>query len=68
MGKFFSGNSFFQGILYLSVILLGGIFISLGSLKTSDLVVYILYINIFLNPIDKLINFTEQFSERYNRI
>ncbi len=63
MGKFFSGNSFFQGILYLSVILLGGIFISLGSLKTSDLVVYILYINIFLNPIDKLINFTEQFQK-----
>jgi len=63
MGRFFSGNSFFQGILYLSVILLGGIFISLGSLKTSDLVVYILYINIFLNPIDKLINFTEQFQK-----
>ncbi|KOA21319.1 putative multidrug export ATP-binding/permease protein [Clostridium homopropionicum DSM 5847] len=61
MGKFFSGNSFFQGILYLSVILLGGIFISLGTLKTSDLVIYILYINIFLNPIEKLINFTEQF-------
>lgn len=63
MGRFFSGNSFFQGILYLSVILLGGIFISLDSLKTSDLVVYILYINIFLNPIDKLINFTEQFQK-----
>jgi len=61
MGKFFSGNSFFQGVLYLSVILLGGIFISLGTLKTSDLVIYILYINIFLNPIEKLINFTEQF-------
>lgn len=61
MGKFFSGNSFFQGILYLSVILLGGIFISLGTLTTSDLVIYILYINIFLNPIEKLINFTEQF-------
>lgn len=61
MGRFFSGNSFFQGILYLSVILSGGIFISMGSLKVSDLVIYILYINIFLNPIDKLVNFTEQF-------
>ncbi|GIM30721.1 thiamine ABC transporter permease [Clostridium polyendosporum] len=61
MGRFFSGNNFFQGILYLSVILSGGIFISLGSLNISDLVVYILYINIFLNPIDKLVNFTEQF-------
>jgi len=61
MGKFFSGNQFFQGILYLSVILVGGIFISTGELKTSDLVVYILYINIFINPIEKLVNFTEQF-------
>lgn len=61
MGRFFSGNSFFQGVLYLSVILSGGIFISNGTLKTSDLVVYILYINMFLNPIEKLINFTEQF-------
>lgn len=63
MGKFFSGNGFFQGMLYLSVILSGGIFISGGSLKTADLVVYILYINIFLNPIEKLVNFTEQFQK-----
>ncbi len=63
MGKFFSGNNFLQGVLYLAVILSGGIFISLGTLKISDLVVYILYINIFLNPIDKLVNFTEQFQK-----
>ncbi len=61
MGKFFSGNGFFQGILYLAVILSGGVFISKGVLNVSDLVVYILYINVFLNPIDKLVNFTEQF-------
>ena len=61
MGRFFSGNNFFQGVLYLSVILFGGIFISNGSLAISDLFIYILYINIFLNPVDKLINFTEQF-------
>lgn len=61
MGRFHSGNGFFQGLLYLSVILSGGIFISNGSLELSGLVVYILYINIFLNPIEKLVNFTEQF-------
>jgi ATP-binding cassette, subfamily B, bacterial len=63
MGKFFSGNSFFQGVLYLSVIIAGGIFISKGTLKSSDLVIYILYINTYLNPIEKLINFTEQFQK-----
>ena len=61
MGSFYSGNSFFQGLLYLSAILVGGLFISNGSLKVSDLVIYILYINTFLIPIDKLVNFTEQF-------
>lgn len=61
MGRFYSGNGFFQGLLYLSVILSGGIFISTGDLDLSGLVVYILYINIFLNPIEKLVNFTEQF-------
>lgn len=61
MGKYYSGNGFFQGILYLAAILFGGILISKSLLNVSDLVVYILYINIFLNPIDKLVNFTEQF-------
>ncbi|MBC8059742.1 MAG: ABC transporter ATP-binding protein [Clostridiaceae bacterium] len=60
MGEFHSGNSFFQGLLYLTVILLGGIFISQGSLNISDLVIYILYINVFLIPIQKLLDFTEQ--------
>jgi ATP-binding cassette subfamily B protein len=61
MGRFYSMNGFFQGILYLSVVLFGGIFISQNKLNVNDLVVYILYINIFLNPIDKLVNFTEQY-------
>lgn len=63
MGKFFSGNSFFQGLLYMSVVLMGGVFIANGTLNNADLVVYILYINTFLNPIEKLVNFTEQFQK-----
>lgn len=63
MGKFFSMNGFFQGILYLSVVIFGGIFISNGSFQSKDLMVYILYINIFLNPVDKLVNFTEQYQK-----
>ncbi|MHC1684541.1 MAG: ABC transporter ATP-binding protein [Clostridiaceae bacterium] len=63
MGSYFSMNGLFQGILYLSVVIFGGVFISTGELSISDLVVYILYINIFLNPIDKLVNFTEQFQK-----
>lgn len=59
MGKFFSGNQFLQGILYLSVLVLGGLFLSQNKISTSDLIAYVLFINVFLNPIDKLVNFTE---------
>ncbi|HHU31458.1 MAG: ABC transporter ATP-binding protein [Zhaonellaceae bacterium] len=61
MGTFYSGNSLFQGILYLTVVFLGGIFIAYKSLNPGDLLVYILYIDIYLRPIEKLINFAEQY-------
>jgi ATP-binding cassette subfamily B protein len=61
MGQFFSGNQLLQGILYLSVLVLGGIFLGRGQISTSDLIAYILFINVFLNPIDRLVNFTEAF-------
>ena len=61
MGRFFSGNQMIQGILYLSVLVIGGYFLSINSITTSNLIAYILLINVFLNPIDKLVNFTEQF-------
>lgn len=61
MGKYYSGNGFFQGMLYLSVVIGGGLLVTKGKLQLTDLTIYILYINTFLNPIDKLVNFTEQF-------
>lgn len=60
MGRFFSGNQFLQGILYLSVLVIGGYFLSRNNISTSDLIAYILFINVFLNPIDRLVSFTEQ--------
>lgn len=60
MGKYHSGNSFFQSLLYLSAVLAGGLFITRGEMSVSELTVYILYINTFLNPIQKLVDFTEQ--------
>jgi ATP-binding cassette subfamily B protein len=61
MGRFFSGNSFFQGLLYLSLLLLGGYFVVNEWISTSEMVAYILFISTFLNPIDRLVNFTESF-------
>lgn len=66
MGSFFASNGFFQGLLYATVLASGGYFIAEGTLKVSDLAVYALYIGIFINPIDVLIMFTEQFQKGYS--
>ncbi|WP_411677031.1 ABC transporter ATP-binding protein [Caproicibacter sp.] len=66
MGTFRAGNSFFEGLLYLTVLLSGGFFIANGSLRVSDLAIYALYITIFINPIDVLVEFTEQFQKGYS--
>lgn len=66
MGVFRAGNSFFEGLLYLTVLISGGYFIAYGGLRLSDLAVYALYITIFINPIDVLVEFTEQFQKGYS--
>jgi ATP-binding cassette subfamily B protein len=65
MGSFHAGNNFFEGLLYATVLVFGGFFIANGSLQLTDLAVYALYIGIFINPLDVLINFTEQFQKGY---
>ncbi|WP_330365004.1 ABC transporter ATP-binding protein [Anaerovorax odorimutans] len=65
MGKFMAGNAFFEGLLYIVVLVAGGIFISNGKITATDLAVYALYINIYINPIEILVNFTEQFQKGY---
>ena len=66
MGVFHAGNSFFEGMLYLAMLVSGGIFMGYGKIDPADLAVYALYIGIFINPIDSLINFTEQFQRGYS--
>lgn len=65
MGGYHAFNSFFSGMLYVVVIITGGIFIAQGSLKVTELAIYILYINIFVNPLEVLITFTEQFQKGF---
>ncbi|HCJ58231.1 MAG TPA: thiamine ABC transporter permease [Clostridiaceae bacterium] len=63
MGKFFSGVTLFQGIIYVITIITGALLMRTGSVKPTDLVAFLLYINTLLNPIRALINFTEQFQK-----
>ncbi|WP_026657732.1 ABC transporter ATP-binding protein [Butyrivibrio sp. AC2005] len=60
MAMFFAGNNFFEGLMYIAVIVFGGLFIAKGSLSVEDLAVYALYINVFIGPVMILIEFTEQ--------
>lgn len=66
MGSFRAGNAFFEGLLYLTVLVSGGLFIACGKLSVIDLSIYALYINIFINPIDVLVEFTELFQKGYS--
>ena len=63
MGKFFSGITLFQGVIYVAAVVCGVLFMNSGSISSADMVAYLLYINTFLNPIRTLINFTEQFQK-----
>jgi ATP-binding cassette subfamily B protein len=65
MGGYFAWNSFFSGLLYIVVIISGGLSIAGGSLTLTELVIYLLYINIFVQPLEVLINFTEQFQKGF---
>ena len=63
MGRFMSVNTFLQGLLYVAVVLAGGYFVVQGEVAAADIIIYVLYINMFLDPIKRLINFTEQFQK-----
>lgn len=63
MGIFYSGFHFLSDMYYLLVIA-GGAWLYLeGRITPSDIVAFILYVNIILNPIQRLMNFTEQFNQ-----
>lgn len=66
MGKFHAGNTFFQGMLYLTILVAGGYYIAQGTLDPISLATYALYINIFISPIEVLVEFTEMFQKGYS--
>ena len=65
MGLLHSGNAFFEGLLYIVIIAGGGYFVARGSLKPESLAIYALYVGIFLQPLNMLLHFTEQFQRGY---
>ncbi len=60
MALFHSGNNLFEGLMFVTVLVAGGFFIARGDITGEDLAIYALYINIFINPVNVLVEFTEQ--------
>jgi len=61
MGRFQSGLAFFMNLIQILTVVAGAFFITRNTIDVSDLVTYLLYISLLIEPIKKLINFTEQF-------
>lgn len=61
MAAFHSGLTLFTGLINISVIAGGGLFIANKIINVGDLLTFLLYVNTLVDPVKKLINFTEQF-------
>lgn len=66
MGLFHSGMKAFTMLINVVVIMSGGVLIAKNKVDVSDFVAFLLYINIFTDPIRTLIDFTEQFQNGYS--
>ncbi|MBN1525386.1 MAG: ABC transporter ATP-binding protein [Spirochaetales bacterium] len=63
MAVFFSGMNFLRDFYYLVIITGGIILIYYTLLDVTELVTFILFVSIILPPIDRLINFIEQYQQ-----
>ena len=63
MANYQTGISFMRDFYYFMTIAGGILLIYSGRCTIADLVTFVLYVSVVLPPIDRLINFTEQFSQ-----
>ena len=61
MAWFHATTRLFDGLMYLMVLVLGALFIRGGQITAPDLVAYMLYVNMLLAAVRRIVEFTEQF-------
>lgn len=61
MAAFQTATKIFDGIMYLAVVVVGGIFMIKGIIAPGDLVAYMLYVTTMIATIRRIIEFAEQF-------
>lgn len=63
MAGFHTISRLYDGLMYVIVILVGGIFMLQGKIAPADLFIYTLYITTLLNTVKKIVDFMEQFQK-----
>lgn len=61
MGLFQTSTRIFDGLMYMTVILGGGLFLINGQILPGDMVAYVMYVSTLIATIRKIIEFAEQF-------
>ena len=61
MATFHSGLSLFTNLINVAVIVGGGLLIATSGIELSDMLTFLLYVNNIIEPVRRLISFTEQF-------
>ena len=61
MGAFTAATRAFDGLMYLTVIIAGGLFMVYGHIDPADFMAYLLYVTTLLATIRRIVEFTEQF-------
>ena len=63
MGGFHTSTRFFEGFMYLLVIVAGGIFMIKNIINAADITAYLLYVGTLFASIRTILQFTEQFQK-----
>lgn len=61
MGQFFSSTTFITDVFNVIVLIAGGIFLFKNKINAGDYAAFIISVNLFINPLTKVIDFTEQY-------
>lgn len=63
LGSFDAIMTLLQDILYLTIVLVGGLFLYNGKLTAAEFTAFLLYISMFLNPIQRFVSLFQQLQE-----
>lgn len=61
MAQFHSGSTFMFDILKLLTLVAGGLFCIYGKITPGNFAAFLIYVNVFTDPINRIVNFVEQF-------